>query len=247
MHRLTKILLPCAVILILGGLAGCGQSGTGPLSSLSPTRSVPSRSDQPAGGGSPSAAPSAAPSAPSSTRAAAPVTPRPSAGSAGADSGSSSTPVWLWIIIALVVVGGAVTWIALAGRRRSAASAAAAARRSSVIDAYARGAALYDAMSVAETPGALVAADAGARWNDIQRRADSLAQALYALREGAPDESERMRAEDLLASLHAVRSAMDAERAPTGGGQGQAEVVRGRLFNFGASLRAFRAADVPAS
>ena len=96
-----------------------------------------------------------------------------------------------------------------------------------MIDAYARGAALYDAMSVAETPGALVAADARARWDDIQRRADSLAEQLYALREAAPDEAGRMRAEDLLASLRAVRSAMDAERAPLGAGPAQAEVVRG--------------------
>ena len=47
MHRLTKILLPCAAILILGTVAGCGQSGGGPLSSLSPTRSLPTRSNQP--------------------------------------------------------------------------------------------------------------------------------------------------------------------------------------------------------
>ena len=116
-----------------------------------------------------------------------------------------------------------------------------------MIDAYARGAALYDAMSVAETPGALVAADARARWDDIQLRADSLAEQLYALREAAPDEAGRLRADDLLASLHAVRSAMDAERAPLGAAPGQAEVVRGRLAGFEASLRAFRAAGVPAS
>ena len=54
-----------------------------------------------------------------------------------------------------------------------------------------------------------------------------------------------MRAEDLLASLRAVRSAMDAERAPLGAGPAQAEVVRGRLASFEASLRAFRAAGVP--
>jgi hypothetical protein len=44
-------------------------------------------------------------------------------------------------------------------------------RRRRLVDAYAQGAALYDAMSVAETPGAMVADDAGARWPDIQRRA----------------------------------------------------------------------------
>ncbi len=115
--------------------------------------------------------------------------------------------------------------------------------RPRVIDAYAAGAALHDIISVAETPGALAAPDAQARWLDIQRRADALAETLYAMREAAPYEAERARVADVLATLHAVRSAMDAERAPMGAGPQQAEVVRGRLFNFEASLRAFRGPD----
>ena len=98
-------------------------------------------------------------------------------------------------------------------------------------------------MSFAERPGALDAADTGARWADIQRRADDLAQTLYAMREAAPSEDERARVADALRSLQAVRSAMDAERAPGGAGAGQAEVVRGRLFGFQAALRALRPPD----
>jgi hypothetical protein len=139
-----------------------------------------------------------------------------------------------------VVLIGVIVLIARSPGRRSAA---AAGWQSKVIDAYARGSALHDAMSVAETPGALAAADAGARWSEIQRRADDLAQVLYALREAAPDDNGRARVADALASLQAVRSAMDAERAPGGAGAGQAEVTRQRLISFEASLRALRASD----
>ena len=125
----------------------------------------------------------------------------------------------------------------------SAVSAASAAWRSQVIDAYGGGAALHDAMSLAETPAALAAADADARWSDIQRRADALAQTLYAMREAAPGEAERSRVANVVATLQIVRSAMDAERAPTAVGERQAEVVRGRLFDFEAALLAFRAPD----
>ena len=115
--------------------------------------------------------------------------------------------------------------------------------RSRAVDAYAKGSALYDAMQMAEAPGALVAQDAAARWADIQRRADDLAQRLYAMRESAPDEDERARVADTLGALQAVRSAMDAERAPGGADPRQAEVVRGRLYAFDAALRALRPPD----
>jgi hypothetical protein len=97
-------------------------------------------------------------------------------------------------------------------------------------------------MSAAEAPGGLAAADAAARWADIQRRADDLAQTLYALRGAVPpDSADRASIDDTLASLQAVRSAMDAERAPGGSGLEQAEVVRSRLASFESSLRALGA------
>ncbi|MFY9926817.1 MAG: hypothetical protein WAK82_02325 [Streptosporangiaceae bacterium] len=133
-----------------------------------------------------------------------------------------------------------IAWIVSAGRRRSAA---AAGWRSRVVDAYAKGSALHDAMSVAEAPGALGAYDAGARWSDIQRRADDLAQTLYALREAAPDDDDQARVTDVLTALSAVRSAMDAERAPGGASAQQAEVTRERLAFFEISLSALRAPD----
>jgi hypothetical protein len=164
-------------------------------------------------------------------------------GSPAASSGSGTSLLWLWILLgALVLIGIIVLIMRSVGRR----NAAAAGWRSKVIDAYAKGSALYDAMSVAETPGALAASDAAARWYDIQRRADDLTQTLYALREAAPSEDDRGRVANTLVSLQAARSAMDAERAPGGAGPMHAETVRARLLDFEASLRALRGSDQPA-
>jgi hypothetical protein len=141
----------------------------------------------------------------------------------------------VWILLGVLVVAGLIALIARSARRRSAA---AADWRSRLITAYAKGSALHDAMSVAEAPGGLAAADAAARWSDIQRRSDDLAQTLYALREAVPqDSADRARIDDTLASLQAVRSAMDAERTPGGASLEYAELVRSRLASFESSLR----------
>jgi hypothetical protein len=173
------------------------------------------------------------------TTAAPPTSPAASPSTSPAASSASSL-TWLWILLgALALI--AVMWLIIrsSGRR----SAKATGWRSSVIDAYAKGSALLDAMSVAEGPGALGAADSGARWTDIQRRAADLAQVLYRLRESAPDEDARMQVADVLGSLQAVRSAMTAERAPEGAPPGQAQVVRSRLFAFDSALRRLRPED----
>ena len=99
-------------------------------------------------------------------------------------------------------------------------------------------------MSAAQAGGTQAAGDAGARWADIQRRADDLNQELYALRETAPGETERLQVADALAALHAVRSAMDAERAA--GAAGPDPRVPGLLQAFEASLRALRSPPGPA-
>ena len=157
--------------------------------------------------------------------------------SATQGTGSGTNLLWLWILLAVAALAGLITWIAHSARRRSAS---AASSRSRLIDAYAKGSALHDAMAVAEAPGNLAGGDAGARWADIQRRADDLTQTLYSLRETIPDPDDQARIADVLASLQATRSAMDAERAPGGASPEQAEVVRSRLYAFELSLRALR-------
>ena len=130
--------------------------------------------------------------------------------------------------------------IARSGRR---GPKAADVWQSRALDAYAQGAALYDAMRMAEAPGALIAPDAAARWADIQRRADDLGQSLYAMREAAPDEDKRMRTADVLAALQAVRTAMAAERGTDVSQVPPPDQVRSRLQSFRAALQALREPD----
>ena len=232
MRRSTKRLSLLVAAAVVGCLAaGCGGTVTSSIGSLpSRTATVSARPSVTATSITQPPAQSATTSAPSA----------PSSVSATPGASSGTSLLWLWILLGVVVVAGLIALIARSARRRSAA---AAGQRSRLIDAYAKGSALHDAMSVAEAPGGLAAADAGARWSDIQRRADDLAQTLYALREAAPDDEGRARVADVLVSLQAVRSAMDAERAPGGADAQQAEVTRERLTFFEMSLRALRASD----
>jgi len=231
MRHSAKGISPLVAIVVAGCLAaGCGGSITSSIGS------VPSRTATIARP-SITAAPTTQPPAQSVTTSA-PTAPSSVSATSSASSGTSL--LWLWILLGVLVLVGLMAWIARSARRRSAAKES---RRSRLTDAYAKGAALHDAMSVAEAPSG-PAADAAARWADIQRRADDLAQTLYALHEAVPpDSADRARIDDTLASLQAVRSAMDAERAPGGASLEQAEVVRARLASFESSLRALRASD----
>jgi hypothetical protein len=233
MRHSAKRLSPLVAIVVAGCLtAGCGGSITSSIGS------VPSRTATISARPSITAAPTTQPPAQSVTTSA-PTAPASVSATSSASSGTSL--LWLWILLGVLVLVGLIAWIARSARRRSTARTS---RRSRLTDAYAEGAALHDAMSVAEAPGGLAAADAAARWADIQRRADDLAQTLYALHEEVPpDSADRARIDDTLASLQAVRSAMDAERAPGGASLEQAEVVRARLASFESSLRALRASD----
>lgn len=238
MRRSAKSLsLPAAILVavcLAVGAAGCAGAGSTVKGAISSAASnLPSRSATAATAttaGQPATTAPAAPSsaAPQSTTTAAPA------------AGSGTSLLWLWILLGAVLVAVLIAWITRVARR---GSATATDRRSRLVEAYAQGSALRDAMSVAETPGAMAAADAGARWADIQRRADDLAQTLYALRESVPDPADQLRVADTLASLQAARSAMDAERAPGGAGPWQAEIVRGRLDAFESSLQALRPDD----
>ena len=239
MRRLMRIFFLSVAILAAGCMAaGCTSSVKSAIASISPSRS----STTPGTVTSTAAGPTVTTAGPTVTTTTTPTPTPTAAGSPAANGGTGTDLLWLWILLgALVLVGLIVLIVRSAGRR----SATAAGWQSRIIDAYAKGSALHDAMSVAETPGALAAGDAGARWGDIQRRSDDLAQTLYALRESAPDEENSARAADALASLQAVRSAMDAERAPGGAGAEYAEVVRSRLRTFEASLRALRGLEQP--
>jgi len=159
--------------------------------------------------------------------------------STAASSNPASSLLWLWILLAVL----ALIIIAFLIARSRRGPKPADIWRSRALDAYAQGSALYDAMELAEAPGALVAADAAARWADIQRRADDLAQTLYAMRESAPDEDKQIRTDDALAALQAVRAAMAAERGPDVSQVPPPDLVRSRLMSFRAALQALREPD----
>ena len=211
----ARRLLPLAAALIAGLLvSACSGTVSSSIKTLAP--SLPARN---------TTAP--APTAQAAT-------------SPAASSSSGSSLIWLWVILGLLILIALIVLIARSGRR---GPKPAEVWQSRAMDAYAKGAALYDAMQLAEAPGALVAPDAAARWADIQRRADDLGQTLYSMREEAPDEDKRMRAADVLAALGSVRRVMAAERGTDVAAVPPPEEVRGRLQAFRASLQALREPD----
>jgi hypothetical protein len=259
MRRSVRILSLLVAILFAACLAAGCAGATSTIKSVvssaasnlpthsatapTPTAGAPTATAAPTTAAPTTAAPTtaapttAAASTPAATQSAAAPAAGPTSATATPAAGSGTSLIWLWILLGALVVAGLIAWITHLARR---GHAAAADWRSRLVDAYAKGSALHDAMSVAESPGAMAADDAGLRWADIQRRADDLSQTLYALREAAPDPAVQARVDDTLASLQAARSAMGAERAP-GADPRQAEVVRGRLETFEWSLQALRA------
>jgi hypothetical protein len=250
MRRLTNSVVILVAALAVGSLAaGCGAASsvihsvapsvtlpTAPPTTVPPTTvpptTVPPTTVPPTTVPPTTVAPTTvAPSTPPS------ISPTPT-------SSTASSLAWLWILLAAIVIIGIIVAV-IVMRRSGRQSAIAGAWRPRVIDAYAKGAALYDAISVAERSSELAAEDRGARWYDIQHRMDDLTQELYSMRESAPDEDERARVSDVLGSLQALRSAMEAERAPGGVGPEHAEVVRSRLYAFDSALQALRPPDLP--
>ena len=136
----------------------------------------------------------------------------------------------------MIVLGGVIALIAYSARRRSAAAAAAADWRTKVIDVYAEGQALHDAIWTSPWRGQSADGAASPRSSGIELRADNLTQHLYTLRESAPDEVQRARIVDVLVALQAVRSAMEAPAD-----------LEGRLTVFQSALRGLRASADPSS
>jgi hypothetical protein len=222
-----------AVSSIAASVTATGTGATGQPTTAQPTTAAPTTAEpttaapttaQGAGGGG-------------STQ-----TPGPSAATTPAAASSSGFPwAWFWVAVGIAAVAGLVIWATVAHRRRSAT---ATDWRSRVIDAYAKGAALHDAMAAAETPGALTGPDAGYRWSDLQRRADDYSQLLYAMQQEAPGEIEGIQVADVIASLQAARSAMDSERS-TGASDGAlAGIARDRIAFFASSVNSLREPNV---
>jgi nitrate reductase NapE component len=249
MRRLKGPLVLAAATLAALLTAGCGgavkDAISGAASNAGVTVSLPvtlpaTQETTPPGQPTPEVTtPAATTQPPAQQQTKAPKSAKPAETATATASGSNTALLWVLIAVAVVVVFGVILWFSRASGRRSAT---AARWQSRMVNAYSKGAALADAMRIAEAPGALYAPDATARWADIQSRADDLAQTLYALREAAPDDAQRAGAADVLGALQAVRAAMTAERGPDAA-RVPPERVRSRLMSFEAALRALRAPD----
>jgi hypothetical protein len=245
MRRPLKSVLLAAVILFAGCLVtSCAQSASGAVTASSPSAGAPA---------TPTAQPSATPTAASPT--AAPSTASPTAAPSTASTAPSPTPsnsststsgfnlAWLWVALGALVLLGIIL-LATRSPGRARPSAAAANWRPRAVDAYAKGAALDSAVRAAERQGVFTEA-ASIRWADLQRRADDLTEALYAMRETAPTENRRVQVENAILSLRAVRDAMDTQRSPGDASSQQGGVLNSRLSALESSLNTLRVSDNP--
>lgn len=259
---LTAALLGAAGLATACGQSG---SVSGAIASLSPGKAaslIPSKSESitssaassastgPTSSSSAVASSSRQSSAPQTSPAQSPAVQSPAAQSPAAHSpaaqasstvapsarGSGSSLLWLWILIGVIVLGGGIALIVYSARRRSAAAAAAADWRTRVIDVYAEGQALHDAIWTSPWRGQSADGAASPRVSGMEVRADNLTQHLYTLRESAPDEVQHARIVDVLVALQAVRSAMEAPAD-----------LEGRLAVFQSALRGLRASADPSS
>lgn len=256
MNRPTRLLLPALAIIAAGCLtAGCAH-GANIKNALASGTTSPSPGDSSPSPSRPAFSPTfsptrtpASPTAPATVHetVTATATPSPAAppgtGSSQPPSNSASSLLWLWILLGVLLVIVIVIVAVVITRHSRQRSARTAAWRSQAADASARGSALYDAISLAGLQETWQSADAEVRWVDIQRRADDLTQLLYRLQDSAPAEEDQARVADVLASLQAVRAAMEASRTPGGVNAQQYAQVNASLQSFGAALRELRSPD----
>jgi hypothetical protein len=246
MQRLMKSVLLAAVILLAGCLAtACAQSARGAVTASSPSAGAPATPTAPPSPtvASPTAAPTTA--SPTAAPSTASTTPSPTPSSTSTSTGGfGGNLIWLWFVLGALVLLGIILLATRSPARARRPSAGAANWRSRAVDVYAKGAAFDGAVRAAERQGVFAEA-AGARWADLQRRADDLSEALYAMRETAPTEHRRVQVENAILSLRAVRDAMDAERFPGETRSQQAGILSSRLSALESSLNALRVPDDP--
>ncbi len=245
MRRLMQSVLLAAVILFAGCLVtACAQSARGAVTASSPSASAPATPTAQPSSTPTAASPTAAPTAASMT--AAPNTastapsPTPSSSSTST-SGFGSNLIWLWVALGALVLLGIIL-LATRSPARDRPSATAANWRSRAVDAYAKGAAFDGAVRAAERQGVFTGADS-VRWADLQRRADDLTEALFAMRETVPTEHRRVQVENAIFSLRAVRDVMDAQRSSGAASSQQGGGLHSRLSALESSLNALRVPD----
>jgi hypothetical protein len=252
---LRRVFLLSAMLTIMTGLAGGlalagvsggarpagGSAGVAPAGPAAPAATA---SQQPATPPPTTAPPTtvappttSAPVPPPTTPAAPPTSASPSpspspsiSGSPTASSGSFNL-IYLWIALAVIAVIVLVAVISSVTRGRTARRRAWQARAA---DAYTRGSGLFQSVQAATQASQYRDPSAGARWADVQARAEDMTRTLQSLRGIAPGEYERARADDALNALDALRSASQASD-PQAAGRLQA-----RLRDFEDAMQALR-------
>jgi hypothetical protein len=257
---LRRVFLLAALLMIMGGLAGglalagvsggarpaggltgvapaataSGQPVTPPPTTAPPTTVAPPTTSAPAPPPTTSApAPPPTTSAPAPPPTSASPSPSPSPSISGSPTASSSSfnLVYLWIALAVIAVIVLIAVIGSVTRGRAARRRAWQARAT---DAYTRGSGLFQSVQAATQASQYRDPNTGARWADVQARAEDLTRTLQSLRGSAPGEYERARADDALNALDALRSATQASD-PSAAGRLQA-----RLRDFEDAMQALR-------
>jgi hypothetical protein len=237
MRRLVMLTatVVAAAGVIVGILAGYAQAGS--VGAAGAARPAATGSQAP---GSPSVAPTTgAPSPSVSAPGSSPAVSAAPSSSSPSPSASSSPPgpskpfnlVWLWVALAVIAAVVLIVVVTQAGRGRANR---ARTWRTRAADAYARGTALVQAVQGASQASQYGDQTAGARWADIQRRADDLTRVLQALRGIAPSQYDRARVDDVITALDAVRSASQA------GDPSAAARLQARLRDFEDVLQGLR-------
>ncbi|HEX4254467.1 MAG TPA: hypothetical protein VH089_05230 [Streptosporangiaceae bacterium] len=248
MMLMRRMLLLAAVLVATAGIAAGvlagAMAGSARASDAGGARpgvaAVPAATDSQAPGSpSPTAAPttaaptSSAPAPPSSAAASASPSSTSATPSPTGSSGSSGpfSLVWLWIALAVIAVIALIVAISQVGRGRADRRRA---WRTRAADAYARGTSLTQSVQGASQASQYRDPSAGARWGDVQRRAEDLTRALQSLREIAPTTYDRARVDDVLNTLAQVQSASQAADPSA------ANRLQARIRDFEDSLQALR-------
>jgi hypothetical protein len=246
---IRRVFLLAAMLMIMGSLAGGlalagvsggsrpagGSAGVAPAATASQQPATPPPTTAPPTTVAPptTSAPAPPPTTPAAPPTSASPSPSPSpsiSGSPTASSGSFNL-VYLWIALAVIAVIVLIAVISSVARGRTARRRAWQARAA---DAYTRGSGLFQTVQAATQASQYRDPSAGARWADVQARADDMNRTLQALRGSAPGEYERARADDALNALDALRSASQAGD-PQAAGRLQA-----RLRDFEDAMQALR-------
>ncbi len=249
--RLMRRLLPLAAMVMMVGASGLtlaggfaqasvtegagpatGITGVAPAASPSqapanptPTTAPPTTAPPTTSAPTPPARPSSVAPSPSST------SPSPSVSGSPTSGSGSFNLVYLWIALAVIAAIVVIAVISSVARGRTARRRAWQTRAA---DAYARGSSLFQAVQAATQANQYRDPSAGARWADVQARAEDLTRILQSLRAGAPGEYERARVDDAISGLDAVRSASQA------GDQAAAGRLQARLREFEDAMQALR-------